>query len=39
VSKGTFERFTQFAYTGDYSIPKMEKRNRVAMLGKYDLNN
>jgi hypothetical protein len=31
VSKETFERFTQFAYTGDYSIPKMEKRNRVAM--------
>ena len=31
VSKETFERFTQFAYTGDYSIPKMEKRNRIAM--------
>jgi hypothetical protein len=31
VSKETFERFAQFAYTGDYSIPKMEKRNRVAL--------
>jgi len=31
VSKETFERFTQFAYTGDYSIPKMEKRNRIEM--------
>jgi hypothetical protein len=27
VSKDTFERFAQFAYTGDYSIPKTEKRN------------
>jgi hypothetical protein len=27
VSKDTFERFSQFAYTGDYSIPKTEKRN------------
>lgn len=26
VSKETFERFAQFAYTGDYSIPKMEPR-------------
>lgn len=34
VSKETFERFTQFAYTGDYSIPKMEKRNRLAMQKK-----
>jgi hypothetical protein len=31
VSKETFERFAQFAYIGDYSIPKMEKRNRVAL--------
>lgn len=31
MSKETFERFTQFAYTSDYLIPKMEKRNRVAM--------
>jgi hypothetical protein len=30
VSKETFERFAQFAYTGDYSIPKTRKRNRVA---------
>jgi hypothetical protein len=29
VSKETFERVTQFAYTGDYSIPKTRKRNRV----------
>lgn len=29
VSKETFERLVQFAYTGDYSIPKAEKRNRV----------
>jgi len=26
VGKGTFERFVQFAYTGDYSIPEMEER-------------
>ncbi|TVY89356.1 hypothetical protein LAWI1_G006690 [Lachnellula willkommii] len=26
VSKETFERFAQFAYTGDYSIPKTEIR-------------
>jgi len=31
VSKETFERFAQFAYTGDYSIPKTEKRNRVPL--------
>jgi hypothetical protein len=31
VSKETFERFTQFAYTGDYSIPKLEKRNKVVL--------
>jgi hypothetical protein len=29
VSKETFERFVQFAYTGDYSIPETEKRTRV----------
>ena len=27
VGKETFERFAQFAYTGDYSIPKTEKRS------------
>jgi hypothetical protein len=31
VSKETFERFTQFAYTGDYSIPKGGNRNRIEM--------
>ena len=31
MSKETFERFTQFVYTGDYSIPKIEKRNRVVI--------
>ncbi|KAH8598893.1 hypothetical protein B0O99DRAFT_650146 [Bisporella sp. PMI_857] len=29
VSKDTFERFVQYAYTGDYSIPKTEKRTAV----------
>ncbi|KAG0645389.1 hypothetical protein D0Z07_8999 [Hyphodiscus hymeniophilus] len=29
VSKDTFERFVQYAYTGDYSIPKTEKRRFV----------
>lgn len=29
VSKATFERFVQFAYTGDYSIPKTEQRSSV----------
>lgn len=29
VSKETFERFAQFSYTGDYSIPKTEKRNEA----------
>jgi hypothetical protein len=29
VSKETFKRFTQFVYTGDYLIPKIEKQNRV----------
>lgn len=27
MTKETFERFVQYAYTGDYSIPKTEKRN------------
>jgi len=27
ISSDTFERFTQFAYTGDYSIPRAEKRS------------
>ncbi|KAE9378811.1 hypothetical protein N431DRAFT_477966 [Stipitochalara longipes BDJ] len=31
VSKETFEKFAQFAYTSDYSIPKMGKRNRTPM--------
>lgn len=26
VSKDTFERFAQFAYTGDYSIPKKDEK-------------
>lgn len=30
VSRETFERFVQVAYTGDYSIPNTRKRNRVA---------
>ncbi|KFY79967.1 hypothetical protein V499_01116 [Pseudogymnoascus sp. VKM F-103] len=29
VSKETFERLAQFAYTGDYEVPKTEKRIRV----------
>ncbi|RFU32785.1 hypothetical protein B7463_g3542, partial [Scytalidium lignicola] len=29
VGKNTFERFVQFAYTGDYSIPKAEKWNET----------
>ena len=33
MSKETFERFVQYAYTGDYSIPKTEKRN-VAVTPK-----
>lgn len=28
VGKDTFERFVQFAYTGDYSIPEPENRNK-----------
>ena len=27
MSKDAFERFSQFAYTGEYSIPKTKKRN------------
>jgi hypothetical protein len=30
VGKETFERFVQFAYTGDYSIEKTEKRGTAA---------
>lgn len=29
ISKETFERLAQFAYTGDYGVPKTEKRIRV----------
>ncbi|TAQ85295.1 hypothetical protein B7494_g6393 [Chlorociboria aeruginascens] len=29
VSKETFERFVQFAYTGDYSVPQTEKRKGI----------
>ncbi|PQE18968.1 BTB POZ fold protein [Rutstroemia sp. NJR-2017a WRK4] len=29
VSKETFERFAQFAYTGDYSVPVGKKRERA----------
>ncbi|KAH6672841.1 hypothetical protein B0J14DRAFT_482231, partial [Halenospora varia] len=34
VSKETFKRFAQFAYTGDYSIPEGEKRLRKKKGGK-----
>jgi hypothetical protein len=34
VSKETFERFVQFAYTGDYSIPKTEDRTAIAQEEK-----
>jgi hypothetical protein len=37
VSKETFERFVQFAYTGDYSIPKTEKRNTAIKLEKAEM--
>jgi hypothetical protein len=33
VRKETFERFVQYAYTGDYSIPKTEKRNTAEANG------
>jgi hypothetical protein len=36
VSKETFERFVQFAYTGDYSIPDTREWNRVAEPQKGD---
>lgn len=39
VSKETFERFAQFAYTGDYSIPKTEKRKRTAEKKKEAVTN
>jgi hypothetical protein len=29
VGRETFERFAQFAYTGDYSVPKTETREKV----------
>ncbi|KUJ06136.1 uncharacterized protein LY89DRAFT_692670 [Mollisia scopiformis] len=38
VSKETFELFVQFAYTGDYSIPKTEKRNTAVMLERMERN-
>ncbi|KAM3068467.1 hypothetical protein ACMFMG_009608 [Clarireedia jacksonii] len=34
VSKETFERFVQFAYTGDYSVPVGVKRKARARTGK-----
>jgi hypothetical protein len=34
VTKDTFELFAQFAYTGDYSIPKTKKRNNVINSNK-----
>jgi hypothetical protein len=37
VNKETFERFVQFAYTGDYSIPKTEKRNTAVKLEKAEI--
>lgn len=33
VSKETFEMFAQFAYTGDYTIPTMEKRDHEGASG------
>jgi len=38
VSKETFEPFVQFAYTGDYSIPKTEKRNTAVKLERVESN-
>jgi hypothetical protein len=32
VGKDTFERFVQYAYTGDYSIPKTQKRSEANPL-------
>ena len=37
VSKETFERFAQFAYTGDYSIPMAEERNMVVKPEKAEV--
>ncbi|KAL2071827.1 hypothetical protein VTL71DRAFT_13062 [Oculimacula yallundae] len=34
VSKETFVRFAQFAYTGDYSVPKLMPREVVALHDK-----
>ena len=34
VSKESFERLAQVAYTGDYSIPNTRRRNRVTELEK-----
>jgi hypothetical protein len=34
VSKETFERFVQYAYTGDYSIPKIEKRDAAKLANE-----
>jgi len=38
VRKDTFERFVQFAYTGDYSIPKAEKRDRAGKKEQEQVN-
>ncbi|KIM96402.1 hypothetical protein OIDMADRAFT_132189 [Oidiodendron maius Zn] len=38
VSKDTFERFVQFAYTGDYSIPTTEKRGSEPQFDQVDTN-
>jgi hypothetical protein len=37
VSKETFERFVQFAYTGDYSIPDTRECIKVAEPWKEDI--
>lgn len=39
VSKEIFERFAQFAYTGDYSIPNVEKRGNSATKEKPKMHN
>ena len=36
MSKDTFERFVQFAYTGDYSIPTTEKRGSEPKFDQVD---
>ncbi len=38
VSKETFERFVQFAYTGDYSVPDTRDWTTVAEPQKHDTN-